>query len=498
MKLQLALLLVVSTTLSSPVATDHYRPRFHFSPAKNWINDPAGLVYDGSEFHLFHQYNPLGDQWGHMSWGHAVSHDLTRWQELPVALTEENGVMIFTGSAVADTPNTSGFGKDGVSPLVAIYTGNSKGLQTQNVAYSTDRGRTWTKYAGNPVLDLHEAEFRDPMVFWFEPSQRWIMTVSLAKAHKVSFYSSPDLKTWTHLSDFGPAGLQNVPNWECPNLFEVPVAGTHGQSRWILVVGVGNGAVSGGSGTQYFIGKFDGTQFVNENPPETVLWMDRGADFYAPQSWSGVPSSDGRRLVIAWMSNWKYAAKLPTGPWRGQMSYPRTVALTQTSEGIRMVQNPVREIESFRGRHLHLGNTSIAKANAKVSRRHWGDALEIVVELRIDQSQDTGIELRKGPSHGTRIGYDGSKGVVYIDRTRSGSVAIHPDFAARHEAPLKVDGGSVKLRILLDRCSVEVFANGGRVTLTDLIFPDQDDDALSLYDTGSQASVLSLDLWKLM
>ena len=489
-----AMVTAVAQPQSNPV---DYRPRFHFSSAKNWINDPSGLVYDGSEYHLFYQYNPFGDQWGHISWGHSVSKDLTRWQQLPVALPEENGIMIFTGSAVIDSRNTSGFGGSSGVPMVAVYTGNSKGSQTQNIAYSSDRGRTWAKFAGNPVIDIHEAEFRDPMVFWHQSSQRWIMTVSLAKAHRVRFYASTDLKNWSRLSDFGPAGLQNVPNWECPNLFELPVAGSHGQSRWVLVVGVGDGAVSGGSGTQYFVGTFDGTKFVNENSPDKILWMDRGADFYAAQSWSNVPPTDGRRILVAWMNNWKYAANLPTGSWHGQMSCPRTAELKQTPDGIRLVQNPVREIESRRGVHFQVRNTSMVKLNAVLGRREWSDAIEIVAELQANGSQDVGIELRKGPSHGTRVGYDARKSVVYIDRTRSGALTIHPDFAARHEAPVKVDGGVVKLSILLDRCSVEVFADGGRATLTDLIFPDKGDSGLSLYDMGSRASVASLDAWNL-
>jgi len=195
----------VAQPQSNPV---DYRPRFHFSSAKNWINDPSGLVYDGSEYHLFYQYNPFGDQWGHMSWGHSVSKDLTRWQQLPVALPEENGIMIFTGSAVIDSRNTSGFGGSSGVPMVAVYTGNSKGSQTQNIAYSSDRGRTWAKFAGNPVIDIHEAEFRDPMVFWHQSSQRWIMTVSLAKAHKVRFYASTDLKNWSQLSPVQLSAIQ--------------------------------------------------------------------------------------------------------------------------------------------------------------------------------------------------------------------------------------------------------------------------------------------------
>ena len=458
----------------SQAPTETYRPLFHFSPAKNWTNDPNGLVYDGSEYHLFFQFNPFGDQWGHMSWGHAVSKDLNGWRELPVALAEENGVMIFSGSAVVDARNTSGFGKEGAAPLVAIYTGHGHGLQTQNIAYSTDHGRTWTKFAGNPVIDIHAAEFRDPMVFWHEASRRWIMVVSLAPARKVRFYASSDLKKWERLSEFGPAGARGVPNWECPSFFELPVANVKGESRWVLVVGVGDHAAAGGSGTEYFVGRFDGERFVNENAADEVLWVDRGADFYAAQTWSGVP--DGRRILLGWMANWKYAAKLPTSPWRGQMTYPRSLELEKDAEGIRLVQNPVREIERLR--------------EGRVTRE-WSEALDIVAELRTGASRDTGIELRQGPEHGTRVGYDAAKGVVYIDRTRSGALTIHPEFAARHEAPLRLRDGVLRLRILLDRCSVEVFADGGRVAMTDLIFPEPGDRGLSVYGAAS------IDVWSL-
>ena len=485
--------LAAALALSAPAPTDIYRPQFHFSPAKNWTNDPNGLVYDGSEYHLFFQFNPFGDQWGHMSWGHAVSRDLTSWRELPVALAEEKGVMIFSGSAVVDSRNTSGFGKDGVAPLVAIYTGHSPGLQTQNIAYSTDRGRTWTKYAGNPVIDIRAAEFRDPMVFWHEASQRWIMVVSLATAHQVRFYSSTDLKAWVRLSEFGPAGARGVPNWECPSFFELPVANVKGESRWVLVVGVGDHAAAGGSGTQYFVGRFDGEKFVNENSSDEVLWVDRGADFYAAQTWSGVPAADGRRILLGWMANWKYAAKLPTSPWRGQMSYPRSLELEKSAEGIRLVQNPVHEIERLREAPVQLKDASLVKTNGLLAGRPWSETLDIVAELRTEGSLDTGVELRQGPAHGTRVGYDAGKGVVYIDRRHSGALTIHPEFAARHEAPLKLRDGVLRLRILLDRCSVEVFADDGRVVLTDLIFPEPGDRGLSVYG----ASLTSLDVWRL-
>jgi sucrose-6-phosphate hydrolase SacC (GH32 family) len=247
-----------------------FRPQFHFTPAKNWMNDPNGMVYYEGEYHLFYQYNPFGDKWGHMSWGHAVSPDMVHWKHLPVALYEENDIMIFSGSAVVDWKNTSGFGKEGKPPLVAIYTGHytKKPLQNQQIAYSNDRGRSWTKYEGNPVLDIGEKDFRDPKVMWHEETKRWIMTVAWPVERKIRFYASPDLKNWTHLSDFGPAGSTKG-IWECPDLFPLKIEGRGRDSRWVLIVNVGSGAAAGGSGTQYFVGNFDGEKFtIDESYPK--------------------------------------------------------------------------------------------------------------------------------------------------------------------------------------------------------------------------------------
>ncbi len=262
-----------------------FRPQFHFSPAKNWMNDPNGLLYYDGEYHLFYQYNPYGDKWGHMSWGHAVTHDLIHWEHLPVALFEANDVMVFSGSAVVDWKNTSGFGQNGKPPFVAIYTGHytSKPLQNQNIAYSNDRGRTWMKYHGNPVLDINERDFRDPKVMWHEHTRRWIITVAWPVQRKIRFYSSPDLKTWTHLSDFGPAGSTSG-IWECPDLFPLPVENVNGREKWVLSVNVGSGAPAGGSGTQYFVGQFDGSQFTLDwsyprSEPASVPEGDLVVDF---------------------------------------------------------------------------------------------------------------------------------------------------------------------------------------------------------------------------
>ena len=252
-----------------------------------------------------------------MSWGHAVSRDLLRWEHLPLAMREEDGIMIFSGSAVVDASNTSGLcGTAGASCLIAIYTGHAEKRQTQNLAFSRDRGRTWTKFPGNPVLNLSRRDHRDPKVFWHEPSKRWVMVSVLAGERKVRFFSSSDLKRWEMLSDFGPAGATGGA-WECPDLFPLPVDGDPENVRWVLDVDLNPGGRVGGSGARSFTGTFDGTRFVNDNPDSLTLWVDYGKDFYASQSYENIPASDGRRLWIGWMSNWASADIEPTSPWRG-------------------------------------------------------------------------------------------------------------------------------------------------------------------------------------
>jgi sucrose-6-phosphate hydrolase SacC (GH32 family) len=256
-------LLTLLTACLACAADEPYRPQYHFTPAKNWMNDPNGLLFYESEYHLFYQYNPFGNKWGHMSWGHAVSPDLLHWKDLPLALAEENGVMIFSGSAVVDWKNSSGFGKDGQPPLIAIYTGHytEKPLQNQNIAYSNDKGRTWIKYSKNPVIDIGAKDFRDPKIIWHEPTQRWLMAVALPAEHKIRFYASANLKEWSQLSEFGPVGAING-IWECPDLFPLPVENNPDRSKWVLIVNLNPGGPVGGSGCQYFIGEFDGKQFV--------------------------------------------------------------------------------------------------------------------------------------------------------------------------------------------------------------------------------------------
>ena len=430
-----------------------------------------------------------------MSWGHATSTDLVRWRHLPVALREEDGIMVFSGSAVVDRGNTSGLcGPPGsrVACLVAVYTGHGHDKQTQNLAYSRDRGRTWTKYAGNPVLDIGAKDFRDPKVFWHAPTGRWIMAVSLAAERKIRFYGSADLKAWAPLSDFGPAGYTRG-QWECPDLFELPLADGPARTRWVLSVNVNPGAPLGGSADQYFIGSFDGAAFRNDNPPSQVLWADHGKDFYATQSWSDLPASDRRRIWIGWMSNWQYANQDPTSPWRGMFTVPRALGLASRPEGTRLVQEPVAELRSLRGERVTIAPRDVA--GAVTLDAVSGDSLELHAVFAAGSASAFGLKVRKGKDEETVVGYDVGAGSVFVDRRRSGRAGFSPDFPGRHAGPLALEDGRVRLHVLVDRSSVEVFAGGGRTVITDRIFPDPASRAVEAWAEGGTASLVSFEAW---
>ncbi len=506
---------------SSPTrAADRYeepsRPRFHFSPERTWTNDPNGMVFFEGEYHLFYQDNPFGAKWGHMSWGHAASRDLVHWEHLPVALAEENGVMIFSGSAVVDWHNTSGFGKDGKPPMVAIYTGHYTGkpLQNQQIAYSTDRGRTWTKFAGNPVLDIGERDFRDPRVFWHEPTKCWVMAVAWPTHRKVRFYASPNLKDWKHLSDFGPAGATEGV-WECPDLFPL---GFQGKEKWVLIVNVSSGAPVGGSGCQYFIGDFDGKRFSLDGSPsktrvaieksqgssasaakDAALWADYGPDFYAAVSWNDIPKSDGRRLWLGWMSNWIYANDVPTAPWRGAMSIPRELSLRATAEGVRLVQTPIRELQSLRGEERRFNGGTMEEANAWLKQNVTsGYPLELSVEFEPASKGRQGLALFKGAGEETIVGIDRVERRVYLDRTRSGNVKFHNKFPGVYAAPLAAAReGRVRLHVFVDACSIEVFVNDGERVVTALVFPSDNDRGVEVFSTNEGDRISGLDVWPL-
>lgn len=493
----LAIILTFTTGCAPDVTTQDtaynelYRPQFHFSPAKNWMNDPNGLVYHEGEYHLFYQYNPFGNKWGHMSWGHAVSTNLVHWEHLPVALAEEDGIMIFSGSAVIDHDNTSGFGTSGNPAMVAIYTGHTETNQSQHIAYSTDKGRTWTKYADNPVLDIGMKDFRDPKVFWHDETSRWIMVIAVPVERKIHFYASEDLKSWSFLSEFGPAGATGG-IWECPDLFLLPVEGDEGASRWVLDVNIGSEAAAGGSGGQYFVGQFDGVRFTNDNPDDLTLWIDHGADYYAAVSWSDIPESDGRRILLGWMNNWQYAQDIPTDPWRSAQSLPRTLGLRQTPDGLRLTQKVVREFDQLAKPHHTIGRFPV---EGRVRVEEDMPPL-LLLEATFDPgaADAAGIVLHYGEANETVIGYDADAETLFIDRTKSGKIDFHEAFPAIHTAALDIENGLVSFQIYVDRSSVEVFGEDGLVAITDRIFPEADFSGLSLWARGGAAELHQLEI----
>jgi fructan beta-fructosidase len=493
-------LLLLASPAQEPSYDQPWRPQYHFTPPQDFMNDANGTVFYKGEYHLFYQYNPEGNVWGHMSWGHAVSSDLVHWQNLPVALREVPGeYMVFSGSAVVDWNNTSGLCKNpdpqDRSCLIAIYTGHYKDRQKQHIAFSNDRGRTWTNYSGNPVADLDAPDFRDPNVFWYAPQNKWVMVAVLADRRNAVLLDSPDLKHWTKRSTFGPAG-DSVGAWECPDLFELPVENS-GEKKWVLIINRNPGGRLGGSGVRYLVGKFDGANFTSEVPDAPVLWADWGKDFYATNTWKDIPAPDGRHIWIAWFSNWQYANTEPTVLWRGAQTIPRTLMLRRYADGLRLVQRPVREMESLRREKVRIVNASVSEASQKIRDAGTkGEVYEFEAELQPGQAGEIGFRLRKSKDAETVLGFDAAHSEVYVDRTRSGEVSFSKDFPGRYSAQV-AQNASVKLRVFVDRSSVEVFVNDGERVFSDRIYPPPGSDGIELFAKKAGGRVVSFTMWEL-
>ncbi|MDX1909893.1 MAG: glycoside hydrolase family 32 protein [Saprospiraceae bacterium] len=480
---------------------EQHRPQFHFSPERAWMNDPNGLVYYAGEYHLFYQYYPDSTVWGPMHWGHAVSKNLVHWEHLPVALFPDSLGCIFSGSVVVDEQNTSGFAPPGhpEKPLVAIFTYHNLeweraghlDRESQGIAYSLDRGRTWSKYAGNPVLpNKGDVDFRDPKVFWHDQSKHWVMP--LAVGQHLEIFISPDLKSWQKTSDFGEKEGAHGGVWECPDLF--PLKTPDGKEKWVLIQNIGRGAVAGGSGTQYFIGSFDGKRFKNDNPPETVLWLDYGADNYAGVTWFNAPGK--RRIFIGWMSNWDdYAQTVPTERWRSAFTVPRILRLGSTNEGLRLFQEPVTELKALRKSPRMIESQSIDGALLLPTS---GVQQEFILEfdLNATRAKEFGLILRNRLGEQVVIGYDREQQVLFVDRTQSGKTAFSSKFPARHNAPLKT-GKNLQLHILADASSVEIFAEKGRIAITELFFPNEDYTQYQLYSRNGPAQLQKATIYPL-
>lgn len=470
------------------------RPALHFTPRAHWMNDPNGLVLHDGTWHLFFQHNPSGTRWGNMSWGHATSRDLVHWEEQPLAIPGTPTEAIFSGSVVHDVGRTSGLGVAGTAPLVAIHTSawtpahpTRAGTQSQSVAHSLDGGLTWTPYPGNPVLDRASADFRDPKVFRYDGPAGgwWVMVAVEAVLQQVVLHRSDDLLHWTFLSTFDNAHDRAVV-WECPDLFELPVDGDPGRTKWVLVVSLNPGGIAGGSGTQYFVGDFDGTTFTAEHRD----WLDHGRDHYAAVSFHGVPG--GRRVMMGWMSNWEYAEDVPAGAWRGSMTLPREVGLVTTPGGPRLRQRVVDELAAVRGPATELGSRSVSDDVVALPAR--GDVVQVDVVLRPGDAEAAGISVLGDALHATTIGYDAVGGAVVVDRTRSGDVDFHASFASAERASVPLRDGLVSFRVYVDRSSVEVFADDGLVTITSQVVPPAGADGIGVWSRGGTATFESLTL----
>jgi fructan beta-fructosidase len=463
-----------------------YRPQYHFSPAKNWTNDPNGLVYQNGTYHLFFQHNPFGNVWGHMSWGHATSKDLVHWKELPVAIAEEKGVMIFSGSAVVDKNNSAGFSSNpNKEPLVAIYTAHTETLQTQALAFSNDEGMTWKKYAGNPVLDLHKKDFRDPNVIWYEKGKKWIMAVSQPIEHQISFYASTNLKEWKLLSNFGPAGdLSGV--WECPDLMQVPIVGEPGKTKWVLFT-------SQNSTMQYFVGEFDGTKFLEDKPGSKIHKQDYGTDYYAAVTYHNSP--DKQPISIGWVNNWEYANTIPTKPWKSAMSLPRKLSVKKQGGDWVLIQQPVKLLEKLRATQENISNRIVTKT---ASLEQKGNCFELELDMIPSKSSMGGLRIAVGNGHFFEIGYDATLEQLFIDRTNTNR-SFDTKYATINKkvADLKTMNGKIALHIFFDESIVEIYTADGSVVFTAQVFPEKSENGLEFFSNGSEIKFENIRYWKM-
>lgn len=466
---------------------EKFRPTYHFSPLYGWMNDPNGMVYKDDEYHLFYQHNPYGSKWGNMHWGHAISKDLINWEHRPDAITPDALGTIFSGSAVVDTDNTAGFG---AGAIVAIYTQNSD-RQVQSIAYSTDNGRSFTKYENNPVLTSDARDFRDPKVFWHKETQRWIML--LAVGQEMQIFSSSNLKDWAFESSFGEGQGAHGGVWECPDLFELPVDGTN-EKKWVLLCNLNPGGPFGGSATQYFVGTFNGKEFVNESPSQTK-WMDWGKDHYAAVTWSDAP--DNRRIAIAWMSNWQYANDVPTSQYRSPNSVPRDLSLFTVDGETYLQSAPSPELLKLRDiskkRSFKVNGTRTIKDMIAGNE----GAYEIELTIENQYADVIGFRLYNDKGEEVDMQYDMKEKKFSMDRRKSGDVGFNENFPMLTWTAIESGKDELKLRLFVDKSSVEAFVDGGRFVMTNQVFPSEPYTHIDFYSKGGAYKVDSFVIYKL-
>ena len=485
----IALLAFTCTVTAQPkLYREQYRPQFHFSPATNWCNDPNGLVYNNGLYHLFYQFNPFGNIWGHMTWAHATSKDLVNWKHQPVAIPEENGVMIFSGTCVVDKNNTSGFGKNGKVPMVAVYTGHIENVnQSQHIAYSLDDGISWTKYAGNPVLDLGKKDFRDPKIFWHAPKKYWVMSVMLPVEHVVQFYSSVNLKNWKLLSEFGPAG-DTSGVWECPDLTLVPVEGMPGKKKWLL-------QMSMNASMQYFVGEFDGVKFKNEIPANKVLRPDYGPDYYAAIAYTQLPQTN-LPTAIGWVNNWNYANDIPTTPWKGAMAIPRNLSVKRIIGEWVLVQKPVASMAALRKKIFQISDQDLlGKKVLPIKSKQF----EMDFELQPGNTAVVGVRIAMHKNNFFEIGYDAAKEIFYVDRSKAGNAAFNENFKKlqHFEKNIPLKNKKMHVKVFFDNSIAEIFVNEGEAVFTTQLFPGEKEIGIELFSLNKKSRWSNFKLWEM-
>lgn len=464
-------------------SSEKYRPNYHFTPKKGWMNDPNGMFYLDGTYHLFFQHNPDSTVWGPMHWGHATSEDLINWDEKPIALEPDEKGHIFSGSGVVDKDNTSKLGDKESLPVIAVFTyhdmeaekAGADDYETQGIAYSLDQGKTFTKYKDNPVLENQgKRDFRDPKVRWSNRYKKWVMTI--AADDEIQFYESPDLKDWSYLSSFGKEHGDHGGVWETPDLF--PLEDDNGKEKWVLLVSINPGGPNGGSATQYFTGTFDGDKFNADDADkyldeEQPNWIDYGRDNYAGVTWSNALDQKNKRVFIGWMSNWDYANEVPTEKWRSTSTIPREIKLEKVEEDYKIVSQPI-SLEDH-------SETKVDKPRINVSNKSivGGDSLDlerahIKFDLEIEQEDSYDFALTNQVGDTLKFGYQTDENEFYLDRKSSGEIDFSENFADKvSKAPRLSDKETLSVELLLDKTSIELFYDNGKTVMTEIFFPTE-------------------------
>ena len=494
--------------------TEKFRPVYHHTPLYGWMNDANGLVYKDGEYHLYFQYNPYGSKWGNMHWGHSVSKDLVHWEHLAPAIARDTLGHIFSGSSIVDQENVAGYG---AGNILAFYTSASdKNGQIQCLAFSKDNGRTFTKYEKNPILCPADGlrDFRDPKVFRYEPEDKWVMIVSADK--EMRFYDSKNLKDWNYMSSFGEGYGGQPCQFECPDMVELPVDGYLNRKKWALIVNVNPGCYFGGSATQYFTGNFDGTKFSCDSQPNVTKWLDWGKDHYATVCFS---NTGERTIAVPWMSNWQYCNIVPTKQFRSANALPRELSLYTQDGEIYLSAVPVPEIKTLRKEKKEIPAFTVANDYHIDSLLADNDgAYELALEITVGEAEIMGFNLFNDKGEKVDIYFNLPEKRLVMDRTKSGivdfgkksvshEIEVHDrrkttsinyidDFALATWAPIKKEN-KYTLDVFVDKCSVEIFLNGGKVAMTNLIFPSEPYNRMCFYSKGGSFQVDSFKAYRL-